>query len=102
MAPAGTRRTAPHVERHLIWTQRGYTDRQLWIIQVVVLGEALSRAAEAIREPTDEQKKHMTEIILYMKSGLALLEKILKELGDVKDNEMRFRLLEVSGASLGR
>ena len=76
----------------LVWLNQGYTPRQLLIVQAVVLGEALTRAAEAAKTPTDEQLKHLSEILLYQKSGTALLEHYLKELGEVKDSEMRFRL----------
>ena len=71
---------------------RKYTDRQITIIQAVVLGEALGHAALAAKEPTEDEQKHLTHIELYRKSGLALLEKYLKELGEVKDGELRFRL----------
>lgn len=80
------------LKEDLVWLNRGYTERQIAIIQAVVLCEALVRAAHAAKEPSEEEQKHLTAIGTYRKSGVTLLEKILKELGEVSDSEMRFHL----------
>ena len=80
------------LKEDLVWLNRGYTPRQIMIVQAVVLGEALTRAAKAAKEPDEEQANHLSAIMLYRKSGLLLLEKILEGLGEVKDGEVRFHL----------
>lgn len=80
------------LKEDLEWLNRGYTPRQILITQAVVLGEALTRAAEAAKKPTEEQTEHLSDILLYQKAGLSLLEKKLMEIGEVTEREMRFRL----------
>ena len=83
------------LKEDLEWQKPSYykdRPREILIIQTVVLGEALKRAAEAAEYPTEEQRNHLTHILLYQKAGLALLEHYLEELGEVEDEELRFRL----------
>jgi hypothetical protein len=80
------------LKEHLEWLNQGHTDRQIVIVQVVVMAGAIERAIDAIDNPSDEQQKHIGKILAHKEAGMKLLKKKLRELGEVTDREMRFQL----------
>jgi hypothetical protein len=80
------------LKQHIEWLNRGHTERQIIVVQAIVLAGAIRRAIEIVNGPTEEQKKHVGEIWAYKESGMNLLKEKLIDLGEVSDREMRFHL----------
>ena len=80
------------LEEDLIWQDRGYTKRQIKLIVTLVLYKAIGLAEKITKDPTEEQKKKLDDIKLFIEMATILVEKNVKELGDFQDYELTFYL----------
>jgi hypothetical protein len=74
------------MKEDLVWLNRGYSERQIMIVQVIALDTSLKR------EPNEEEQKRIKYVDSNKAYGRKLVKKMLKELGDVTDRELRFHL----------